>query len=65
MTDLIAAIDARNGYQEAVKEAEGRALTPLFRELAGLHERHAAQLSGLLAERGQTPNQDEGPGVLR
>jgi uncharacterized protein (TIGR02284 family) len=52
------AIDARNGYQEAIKDAEGKGLTPLFSELLGLHEKHAAQLAQLLAERGQTPNKD-------
>ena len=53
-----AAIDARNGYREAMKEAEGKGLAPLFVELAGLHERHATQLSALLTDRGQVPDRD-------
>jgi uncharacterized protein (TIGR02284 family) len=66
MTDVIehltslhtAAIDARNGYREALKEAEGKGLTPLFTELVKLHEMHATQLSVLLTERGQKPDKD-------
>jgi uncharacterized protein (TIGR02284 family) len=66
MTDTIehlkslhtAAIDARNGYREAVTEADGEGLTPLFGELANLHDKHATQLSRLLIERGQTPDKD-------
>jgi uncharacterized protein (TIGR02284 family) len=53
-----AAIDARNGYREAANEAEGKGLSPLFEKLAALHDRHAAQLSGLLSERGQKPDKD-------
>lgn len=39
------AIDARNGYQEALKEAEGRGMTPLFRDMIALHQSNAAELS--------------------
>lgn len=49
-----AAIDALNGYREAMKDAEGKGLSPLFGELADLHERHATELATLLVERGQT-----------
>jgi uncharacterized protein (TIGR02284 family) len=52
------AIDARNGYREAMKDAEGKGLSPLFSELAGLHEKHAGELAQQLAERGQTPDED-------
>ena len=40
-------IDARNGYQEALKQAEG--MTPLFREMMELHERNVAELARALA----------------
>lgn len=53
-----AAIDARNGYREAMKEAEGKGLTPLFTELANLHEKHATELARLLTERGETADDD-------
>jgi uncharacterized protein (TIGR02284 family) len=39
-----------------MKEAEGKGLTPLFTELANIHEKHATQLSSLLIERGQAPD---------
>ncbi len=44
-----AAIDARNGYREALEDAEGKGMTPLFRDMIALHERHAAALAGELA----------------
>jgi hypothetical protein len=31
------AIDARNGYQEALKDAVGKGMTPLFRNMMALH----------------------------
>ena len=43
------AIDARNGYQEALKQADGKGMTPLFREMMELHERNAAELARALA----------------
>ena len=43
------AIDARNGYQEALKQADGKRMTPLFREMMELHERNAAELARALA----------------
>lgn len=44
------AIDARNGYREALndtdgKEAESKAMTTLFRDMAALHDRHATELA--------------------
>jgi len=42
-------IDARNGYQEALKQADGKGMTPLFREMMELHERNAAELARALA----------------
>jgi uncharacterized protein (TIGR02284 family) len=53
-----AAIDARNGYREALKEAEGKGLSSLFAELANLHEKHASELATILVKRGRTPDKD-------
>jgi uncharacterized protein (TIGR02284 family) len=39
-----ALIDSRNGYEEAVKDAEGKGLTPLFRDMVALRDRDAAEL---------------------
>ncbi len=52
------AIDAANGYREALKEAEGKGLSPLFAEMMTLHEGHAAELSGMLKAEGVTPDPD-------
>ena len=51
-----AAIDARNGYQEAAEDAEGKGMTPLFRELIALHQDHATALSQVLAGAGAKPD---------
>ena len=55
-----AAIDARNGYQEALEDAAGQekgvAMTPLFRDMAALHQRHADQLGRVLTEAGEKPD---------
>ena len=49
------AIDARNGYQEALKDAEGKGMSPLFREMIALHADHASELGRELAKAGETP----------
>jgi uncharacterized protein (TIGR02284 family) len=51
-----AAIDARNGYQEAAKDADGKGMTPLFLELITLHQDHAAALSQVLVGAGAMPD---------
>ena len=43
-----ASIDARNGYQEALEDAEGRGLTSLFRDMIALHGGHAGELGAAL-----------------
>lgn len=48
-----AAIDARNGYQEALEDAEGRGLTPLFRDMIAVHDRHADELGTALIDAGE------------
>jgi uncharacterized protein (TIGR02284 family) len=52
------AIDSRNGYQEALKDAEGHGLTPLFREMISLHEQNATELAQQLVGAGEQPNND-------
>jgi uncharacterized protein (TIGR02284 family) len=47
-----AAIDARNGYEEALEDAKGRGLTGLFREMIELHARNAVELEEALDEAG-------------
>jgi uncharacterized protein (TIGR02284 family) len=39
-----ALIDSRNGYEEALKDAEGKGLTPLFRDMIALRTQHADEL---------------------
>jgi uncharacterized protein (TIGR02284 family) len=52
------AIDARHGYEEALEDAEGRGMTPLFREMITLHSTNAEELAALLSSAGQYPDQD-------
>ena len=47
-----ALVDSRNGYEEALKDAEGKGLTPLFRDMIALRSRDAAELSRLLTALG-------------
>lgn len=49
------AIDARNGYQEALKDAEGKGMTPLFREMIALHQGHADELASELKTLNEMP----------
>lgn len=46
------AIDARNGYQEALEDADQRGLTRLFKDMIAMHERNADELAGELKQRG-------------
>lgn len=46
-------VDARNGYEEALKDAEGKGLTPLFRDMIALHQSHAEALAADLARHGE------------
>ncbi|ABD08717.1 conserved hypothetical protein [Rhodopseudomonas palustris HaA2] len=47
------AIDARNGYQEALEDAEGKGLTSLFRDMIALHHGNAEELAGMLLNAGE------------
>ena len=51
-------IDARNGYEEALEDAEGQGLTPLFRDMADLHDSNAEEIAGVLTEAGEQPSSD-------
>ena len=53
------AIDARNGYREALKDAEGKGMTPLFRDMTELHDSHGEELARELTKRNELAD-DEG-----
>jgi len=46
------AIDARHGYEEALHDAEGRGMTPLFRDMIALHNTNADELADVLIRGG-------------
>jgi uncharacterized protein (TIGR02284 family) len=46
-------IDARNGYEEALEDAEGKGMTPLFRDMIALHQANAEELGGILIGAGE------------
>jgi uncharacterized protein (TIGR02284 family) len=50
-------IDSRIGYDEALSEAEGKGLAPLFREMIDIRDRHHAELDAHLREAGATPDE--------
>ena len=51
-------IDARNGYEEALEDAEGRGLTPLFRDMVVLHDGNAHEIERVLTDAGEKPSSD-------
>jgi uncharacterized protein (TIGR02284 family) len=53
-----AAIDAMNGYEEALKQADGHALTDLFEEMSRLHRGHAEQLTDEMRLAGESAGED-------
>ncbi|WP_375412393.1 DUF2383 domain-containing protein [uncultured Bradyrhizobium sp.] len=52
----VSAIDARNGYQEALEDADGKGMTPLFRDMISLHEGNAAELARELTKANEIPD---------
>jgi len=48
-----ALVDSRNGYEEALEDAEGKGLTPLFRDMISLRNKHAAELAEHLRALGE------------
>jgi uncharacterized protein (TIGR02284 family) len=53
-----ALIDSRNGYQKALEDAEGRGLTPLFRDMVARRGEDARELETLLRSAGEEPDTD-------
>lgn len=53
-----ALIDSRNGYDEALKDAEGKGLTPLFSRMVALRTENAAALEKHLRGAGEEPDKD-------
>lgn len=51
-------VDARKGYEEALKDAEGKGLTPLFQAMIALHGRHANALAADLQHHGERVSDD-------
>jgi uncharacterized protein (TIGR02284 family) len=54
----ISAIDARNGYQEALKDAAGRGMTPVFHDMMTLHDDNAAELARELLKANELPDEE-------
>lgn len=53
-----ALVDSRNGYQEALIDAEGRGMTPLFREMTSLRDQNTAELKRHLTALGAVADDD-------
>jgi uncharacterized protein (TIGR02284 family) len=53
-----AAVDARNGYDEALRDADVGDLDFLFREMISLHAKHADALALQLRKRGEVADED-------
>jgi uncharacterized protein (TIGR02284 family) len=52
------AIDARNGYQEALEDAKGKGMTPLFRDMIALHQDNATELARELTKANEIPDEN-------
>ena len=52
-----ALVDSRNGYEEGLKDAEGKGLTPLFHEMIDLRNRHHTELDRHLRAAGEEPDE--------
>lgn len=46
-------IDARNGYEEALVDAEGKGLSPLFLDMVALHDVNAGEIDQVLIRLGE------------
>ena len=53
-----ALIDARNGYDEAIKDAESPDLSKFFQEMSDLHRRHLEGIRRALLAEGADPQND-------
>lgn len=52
-----AAIDALNGYEEALEDAKGRGYSALFQDMISLHRQHADGLAKVLLSANQEPDE--------
>jgi uncharacterized protein (TIGR02284 family) len=52
------AIDALHGYGEALAQAEGKGMTPLFKEMIAIHTRNSDELAMDLRGMGEKANDD-------
>jgi uncharacterized protein (TIGR02284 family) len=52
------AIDARNGYREALQDAAGQGMTPVFRDMMTLHDNNATELARELVKANELPDED-------
>jgi uncharacterized protein (TIGR02284 family) len=50
-------IDSRNGYDEALRDADGGGLTPLFREMIALRDAHHHEIDAHLRDAGESPDE--------
>ena len=50
-------VDSRNGYEEALSDAEGKGLPSLFREMIALRDRHHGEIDACLRRAGETPDE--------
>jgi uncharacterized protein (TIGR02284 family) len=46
-------LDARNGYEEALVDAEGKGLSPLFLDMVAVHDSNAGEIGAVLLEQGE------------
>ena len=52
------AVDARNGYQEALEDAKDKGMTPLFRDMIALHQGNAIELARELTKANELPDEN-------
>jgi len=52
------AIDALHGYSEALEQAEGQGMTPLFKDMIAIHTRNADELAMDLRGMGEKASDD-------
>jgi uncharacterized protein (TIGR02284 family) len=50
-------VDSSIGYNEALSDAEGKGLSPLYREMIELRDKHHAELDAHLRAAGETPDE--------
>ena len=53
-----ALIDAKKGYEEALRDSEDNAARRVFSDMIALREKHHSELHGSLTRLGETPDED-------